>query len=231
MSSPADIQIVASPANTNGYGFVVKSGSTLPAGLSLNATTGEITGTPTAIQAATSLTITVTDKDDSTTIDVTFNVTVTNSVMSIASIQGTAPRSTYAPASGTGAGQTVSTQGVVTAVWNKGYAGTGTTAALGAANTGLSGFVIQTPDAGVATSPALQRQIFVFFPGTSFTDKDANGATISVGDSVRVSGTVSEFKAASAVSNESATEITSSVANTPRARRQPLASRHGADRH
>jgi 5'-nucleotidase len=75
--------------------------------------------------------------------------------------------------------------------------------------------VIQTPDAGVATSPASEA-IFVFYPGTSFTGKDAAGATISVGDSVRVSGTVSEYKAASAVSNESATEITSSVANTHR---------------
>jgi 5'-nucleotidase len=213
VSSPADIQLVASPANTQGYGFAVKSGSTLPAGLSLDATTGEITGTPTAIQSATPVTITVTNKDDSTTIDVTFKITVTNSVMSIASIQGTAPRSTYAAATGTGAGQTVSTQGVVTAVWNKGYAGTGNTAALGAANSGLSGLVIQTPDAGVATSPASEA-IFVFYAGTSFASKDANGAAIAVGDSVRVSGTVSEYKAASAVSNETATEITATVANT-----------------
>jgi 5'-nucleotidase len=213
VSSPADIQLTASPVTAQGYGFVVKAGSTLPAGLALNTSTGEITGTPTTTQAATPVTITVTNKADSTTVDVTFNITVTNSVMSIASIQGTAPRSTYAPATGTGAGQTVSTQGVVTAVWSKGYAGTGTSATLGAANSGLSGFVIQTPDANVATSPASEA-IFVFVPGTSFTGKDAGGAPIAVGDSVRVSGTVSEYKAASAVSNESATEITSSVANT-----------------
>ena len=213
VGTPADIPITASPPNTNGYGFALKSGSTLPAGLSLDPNTGEITGTPSATQAATSTTITVTNKDDSTTIDVTFKITVTNAVMSIASIQGTAPRSTYAPATGTGAGQTVSTQGVVTAVWNKGYAGTGNTAALGAANSGLSGFVIQTPDADVASSPASEA-IFVFYTGTSFTGKDANGGTIAVGDSVRVSGTVSEYKAASAVSSETATEITATVANT-----------------
>ncbi len=212
VGSPADIQLAASPANNNGYGFALKTG-TLPAGLSLNASTGDIAGTPTATQPATAVTITVTNQDDSTTIDVTFTITVTNSVMSIASIQGTAPRSTYAPSSGTGAGQTVSTQGVVTAVWNKGYAGTGNTAALGAANSGLSGYVIQTPDADVASSPASEA-IFVFYTGTSFTGKDAGGATIAVGDSVRVSGTVSEYKAASAVSSESATEITATVANT-----------------
>jgi len=213
VGSPADIQLAVSPANTSGYGFAVKSGSTLPAGLSLDASTGEITGTPSATQPATPLTITVTNNDDSSTVDVTFNVTVTNSVTSIATIQGTAPRSTYAPATGTGAGQTVTTQGVVTAVWNKGYAGTGNTAALGAANSGLSGFVIQTPDTDVATSPASEA-IFVFYTGTSFTGKDANGAAIAVGDSVKVSGTVSEYKSASAVSSETATEITATVANT-----------------
>ena len=211
-SSPADIQIVASPAN-HVYGFAVKPPTTLPPGLSLNSSTGEITGTPTTVQPATAVTITVTNNDDSTTIDVTFKITVTNSVMSIASIQGNQPRSTYAPATGTGAGQTVSTQGVVTAVWNKGYAGTGNTAALGAANSGLSGYVIQTPDPDVASSPASEA-IFVFYTGTTFTGKDANGASISVGDSVRVSGTVSEYKAASSVSSESATEITATVANT-----------------
>ncbi|RNL80182.1 Ig-like domain repeat protein [Nocardioides marmorisolisilvae] len=213
VGSPADIQLTASPANSSGYGFALKAGSTLPNGLSLDASTGDITGTPTATQSATPVTVTVTNKDDSTTIDVTFSITVTNSVMSIATIQGTGPRSSYAPASGTTAGQTVSTQGVVTAVWNKGYAGTGNTAALGAANSGLSGFVIQTPDANVATSPASEA-IFVFYTGTSFTGKDAGGSTIAVGDSVKVSGTVSEYKAASAVSAESATEITATVANT-----------------
>jgi len=173
VGSPADIQLAASPANTNGYGLRGQGRQHAAGGLSLNANTGEITGTPTATQPATALTITVTNNDDATTIDVTFKITVTNSVMSIASIQGIAPRSTYAPATGSGAGQTVSTQGVVTAVWNKGYAGTGNTAALGAANSGLSGFVIQTPDANVATSPASEA-IFVFYPGTSFTGKDAN---------------------------------------------------------
>lgn len=211
-TTPVDLTITASPANTNGYNFAVKSGSALPAGLTLSPA-GEITGTPSATQPATPLTITVTNEDDSSTIDVTFDITVTNDVLSIATVQGTGPRSPYAPASGTGAGQTVTTQGVVTAVWDEGYSGTGTSAALGAANTGLSGFVIQTPDNAVATSAASEA-IFVFYTGTSFTGKDANGNAIAVGDSVKVSGTVSEYKAASAASSETATEITATVANT-----------------
>lgn len=211
--SAADIQIAASPANTNGYGFALTSGSTLPPGLSLNPTTGEITGTPTAIQQATPVTVTVTNNDDSSTIDVTFTITVTADVTSIATIQGAGQRSAYAPSSGTGAGQPVTTEGVVTAVWDKGYSGTGTAATLGTANSGLSGFVIQTPDADVATSTSSEA-IFVFYSGTSFTGKDANGAGIAVGDSVKVSGTVSEYKAASAASTETATEITATVANT-----------------
>ncbi|WGL50941.1 putative Ig domain-containing protein [Nocardioides sp. BP30] len=210
---PADIQLTASPANTNGYGFALKSGGTLPAGLTLDGTTGEITGTPTATQSATPVTITVTNKDDATTIDVTFSITVTADVTSIATIQGAGQRSSYAPASGTGAGQTVSTEGVVTAVWDEGYSGTGTAAALGTANSGLSGFVIQTPDPDVATSPSSEA-IFVFYSGTTFTGKDANGSAITVGDSIKVSGTVSEYKAASAASTETATEITATVANT-----------------
>jgi 2',3'-cyclic-nucleotide 2'-phosphodiesterase (5'-nucleotidase family)/predicted extracellular nuclease len=211
--SPASIPITASPANTNGYGFAVKSGSTLPVGLSVNPTTGEISGTPTVTQPATPITITVTNNDDASKIDVTFSITVTNSLLSIATIQGTAPRSTYAAPSGSGAGQTVSTQGVVTAVWDKGYSGTGLSATMGTANSGLSGFVIQAPNGNTATDLASDG-LFVFYTGTSFTGKDANGAAINVGDSVRVSGTISEFKSASAVSNETATEMTATVANT-----------------
>ena len=70
------------------------------------------------------------------------------------------------------------------------------------------------PSASGPAEKAASEAIFVFYTGTSFTGKDANGVTIAVGDSVRVSGTVSEYKAASAVSSESATEITATVANT-----------------
>ena len=165
--SPASIPITASPANTSGYGFAVKSGSTLPVGLSLNPTTGEISGTPTVTQPATPITITVTNNDDSSKVDVTFSITVTNSLLSIATIQGTAPRSTFAAPSGTGAGQTVSTQGVVTAVWDKGYSGTGHQRHHG--HRQLRPVGLRHPDArtrNIATDLP-PTGLFVFYTGTS----------------------------------------------------------------
>ncbi len=55
------------------------SGATLPAGLSFSTTTGQITGTPTALLAATTFTVTVTDQTTPTaqTSSKTFSLTVT----------------------------------------------------------------------------------------------------------------------------------------------------------
>ena len=63
------------PVATGGDGTLVYSTSALPAGLSFTASTRRITGTPTAITAATTITYTVTDDDgDTDTID--FDITV-----------------------------------------------------------------------------------------------------------------------------------------------------------
>ena len=58
---------------------------TLPAGLNFNATTRQITGTPTAVQASTAYTYTVTD-DDIDTATLTFNITVQAQVASLINI-------------------------------------------------------------------------------------------------------------------------------------------------
>ena len=52
------------------------SATGLPAGLTINAATGEITGTPTTQQAATAVTVTITDADNRT-VDCTFDWTIT----------------------------------------------------------------------------------------------------------------------------------------------------------
>ena len=69
------------PAATNGnapftYTLAKTGGSGLPAGLSFDATTRTLSGTPTAHQTATSYTYTVTDDEDDTA-SVTFNITIT----------------------------------------------------------------------------------------------------------------------------------------------------------
>ena len=206
-STPVDLALTTTPANGS-YSYA-QTGGTLPAGLSLDATSGHITGTPTTTQSAASITITVTNLADSTTLPVTFSITVTADVLSIATVQGTGDRSPYA---GTGTAQgadTITTQGVVTAVWKAGYSGTGTSATLGTANAGLSGFVIQTPGAPTTTG---SDAIFVY--NSSFTGVDKNGTAIAVGQSVKVSGKVSEYKAASSKSAESETEFNVTTATT-----------------
>lgn len=56
---------VKATGGTSPYTFAVTSG-TLPAGLSLNASTGAISGTPTTAGTSSSIVITVTDADDDT---------------------------------------------------------------------------------------------------------------------------------------------------------------------
>lgn len=87
-------------------------------------------------------------------------------VVSIADIQGTGDVSPLA-------GQTVTTQGVVTAVWATG---------------GLNGFVIQTAGTGGAYDPAVNTASHGLFVYGS-----AAAAQVAIGDSVRVTGSVSEY--------------------------------------
>ncbi len=86
-------------------------------------------------------------------------------VVPIAEIQGTGAESDYA-------GQTVTTEGVVTAVWADG---------------GLSGYTIQTAGSGGAAKAAGDASdgLFVYSSQTA--------AEVAAGDSVRVTGEVSEY--------------------------------------
>jgi hypothetical protein len=70
---------LAATGGTTPYSWKLSSG-TLPAGLSLNATTGAISGTPTAVASATPLTFTVTDSESpAQTKSITLPLTITGS--------------------------------------------------------------------------------------------------------------------------------------------------------
>ncbi len=104
-------------------------------------------------------------------------------VRTIGEVQGDATgpssRSPFAPASGNGAGQEVTTTGIVT---ERSLARTSS----GGSN---NGFWIQTPDAEVDDDPDTSEGIFVF-TGSSAT---VDGYTPTVGDEVTVTAKVGEF--------------------------------------
>ncbi len=87
-------------------------------------------------------------------------------VLEIFEIQGDGPRSPYAPASGNGVGDDVTTEGnIVTAISS-------------------NGFFMQTPDARDDNDPATSNGIFVFTGGAP---------AVTLGDIVDVDGSVQEF--------------------------------------
>ncbi|HWU21814.1 MAG TPA: ExeM/NucH family extracellular endonuclease [Nocardioides sp.] len=182
------------------YSF--STSSTLPGGLSLDPATGAVSGTPTGPSGAFPITIDVSDaQTPPATTSVSYTISVSQ-VQSIADLQGTGARSAYAPATGTGQGaQAVTTQGIVTAIFAKGYASSGN------ASCGLCGFYLQTAGTGGATdaTPGASDAIFVY-GFSSFAGKDSAGTTLSVGDSVRVTGKVSEFNSDS-TATETLTEL------------------------
>ena len=98
---------LAATGGTTPYTWSLTSG-TLPAGLTLNATTGAITGTPTAIANATSLTFKVTDSGSPVqTKSVTLSLTISAATLSITTTSlpggqvGTAYSATLAATGGT----------------------------------------------------------------------------------------------------------------------------------
>src|SRR6478735_258484 len=154
---------------TGGKSPYTWSATDLPAGLSINESTGEISGTPTATGSS-SVTVTATDADDATG-SATFTIAVTpaaGAVTPIADIQGTGANTPLD-------GQTVTTQGVVTASYPTG---------------GLNGFYIQTPGADTANA---SDAIFVYGGTTGFSSYPA------VGDSVKVTGDAAEFSGATQI--------------------------------
>ncbi|RKS72798.1 hypothetical protein CLV35_3049 [Motilibacter peucedani] len=151
----------------------------LPAGLAISAD-GVISGTPSAAGTS-SVTVTATDStgaSGSATFD--FVVAEPAAPVTIAQIQGTdTDTSPFA-------GRSVTTTGVVTAAYPTG---------------GFNGFFLETGGAGGTTdaTPGASDGIFVF--------GSAAAAQVSVGESVQVTGSVSEFKGETEISSPVVTRL------------------------
>ncbi|WP_344617571.1 ExeM/NucH family extracellular endonuclease [Dactylosporangium salmoneum] len=164
-----------------GTGPYTWSATGLPAGLSASSE-GVVTGTPTAAGTS-SVTVTATDSTGATgSATFAYNVTAPTTVLPIAAIQGT--NTDTSPQAGKG----VTTEGVVTAVYATG---------------GFSGFFLQTGGTGGTpaedATPGASDAVFVF------------GATsagqVTVGDSVRVTGTVAEYQGETEITFPSVTKL------------------------
>ncbi|WP_183094159.1 ExeM/NucH family extracellular endonuclease [Nocardioides stalactiti] len=166
-------------AATGGVAPYTWSADGLPTGVSINETTGEVSGTPSATCTC-SVTVTATDSAAPTaatdTETFTFTVNAAPEITPIAEIQGTGARSPFAPETGNTAGDVKTTTGVVTALYRTG---------------GFNGMFIQTggTGGGPAATPDASDALFIF-GGTNAANIPAG---IVLGDSVRVTGPVSEF--------------------------------------
>lgn len=156
------------------------SATGLPAGLTLSSD-GALSGSPTE-EGAFAVTATVTDSSDPVqSDDVNFTITVgpEPSILPIATLQGDGERSPYAPETGNAQGsEAVTTAGVVTGIHRD----------PAFANSGFDGFYLQTGGTGSGedATPGASDGIFVY--GASAIPSD-----LEIGDSVRVTGRVSEF--------------------------------------
>ncbi|KAA1426499.1 ExeM/NucH family extracellular endonuclease [Nocardioides antri] len=162
-------------AATGGTGSYTWSATGLPTGVSINTSTGEVSGTPSAACTC-SVTVTATDSTGTSNATFTFTVTPPAEVVPIHEVQGTGARSPFAPADGNGAGQVKSVEGIVTALYRTG---------------GFNGMFVQTAGTGGPTdaTPGASDALFVF--GGSNTVNIPSDVVI--GDSVQVTGPVSEF--------------------------------------
>jgi predicted extracellular nuclease len=155
------------------------SAAGLPAGLTVSSG-GVLAGTPSAAGTS-SVTVTATDANGVSG-SATFGVEVaaTATVTPIAAIQGT--NTDTSPLSG----QTVTTEGVVTAAYPTG---------------GFSGFFLETGGAGgvLDKTPGASDAVFVF--------GSISAAQVSVGESVRVTGKVSEFQGETEIGSPAVTKL------------------------
>ena len=170
VGTPISPLTLTAGGGTSPYAF---GATNLPAGLSLDPATGQITGTPTAEKAST-VQISVTDNVGGTdTESFVWTVNTPAAPISIAEVQGTGAAS---PRVGT----TVTTRGIVTAAYPSG---------------GFFGFYIQTPGTGAANinlaTHTASDGIFV---------RQTTGAVAATpGSYVQVTGTVAEFAGATQV--------------------------------
>jgi 5'-nucleotidase len=153
----------------------------LPAGLAVSPD-GVVSGTPAAAGTST-VTATATDSTcASGSASFIFQVAAPATVLSIAQIQGTnTDTSPYA-------GQTVATDGVVTADYATG---------------GFNGFFLETGGAGGTAAddatPGASDGIFVF--------GSISAGQVSIGESVRVTGTVQEFQGETEIGSATVTQL------------------------
>lgn len=148
------------------------SATGLPAGLSINSTTGEVTGTPTTAGVST-VTVTAEDAADATAAT-TFKITVNPAgTIAIDEIQGAGATSPIA-------GTTVTTRGIVTAAYPAG---------------GFFGFYIQTPGTGAANLDLATHTA----SDAVFVRQPTGAVTAAVGSYVEVTGTVTEFAGATQI--------------------------------
>lgn len=177
-------------AATGGTSPYTWEGTGLPAGITVSSG-GEVSGAPTETGTF-EVTVTATDSAGTPAMDSeVFTISVTNApaFLPIHEIQGTGDRSPLAPETGSGPGETVTTEGIVTATYADPYP-----TELGTSG-GLDGFYLQTPGTGDAVddTPGASDAIFVYV-GDTFP------ADIAIGDSVRVTGPVSEFNGITEIS-------------------------------
>jgi 5'-nucleotidase len=153
----------------------------LPAGLTLS-TAGVLSGTPSAAGTS-SVTVTATDANGvSGSATFGYDVAATAAITPIAAIQGT--NTDVSPLSG----QTVTTEGVVTADYPTG---------------GFSGFFLETGGAGGTAAddktPGASDGIFVF--------GSISAGQVTIGESVRVTGKVSEFNGETELGSPTVTKL------------------------
>jgi 5'-nucleotidase len=152
VGTPIDTLTLTAGGGTAPYTF---GATNLPAGLSLDTESGDITGTPTTAGTPT-VEVSVTDADEVTdTESFVWTVTEPAAPVAIAAIQGTGATT---PVSG----DDVATEGVVTASYPTG---------------GLNGFYIQTPG---ADTPDASDAIFVYGGPGGFAEYPAVGDSVEV---------------------------------------------------
>jgi predicted extracellular nuclease len=174
-------------AATGGTAPYTWTATGLPAGLAISAD-GTVSGTPTTAGSS-SVTVTATDSAAATG-SATFGFDVAPAaptITPIADIQGVNPdTSPYA-------GQTVTTQGVVTADYATG---------------GFNGFFLETGGAGGSeaadATPGASDAVFVF--------GSVSAAQVTIGESVQVTGKVSEFQGETEIGSPTVTALGTALA-------------------